>query len=181
MLTKSYSTGDQDDKTSFLNLYKSLYQDLYRYGYRLSKDKDITKDAIQQMFFELWSKEDRFKSVERIKPYLIKYLHRKILKELSVKKNSSNTSSITFQKTEESYESVLIKNQNDAEVKNSIKSALKCLSKRQKEIIELRFMNGHSFAEIGEILGLQHRTLYNLLHNAMKVLREKVSKKSLFS
>ncbi|MFZ1805769.1 MAG: sigma-70 family RNA polymerase sigma factor [Cyclobacteriaceae bacterium] len=174
MLVKSYSRLDSDEKVVFLNLYKSLYQDLYRYGYRLSKDKDITKDAIQQMFFELWSKEDRFKSVERIKPYLIKYLHRKIIKEITVRNLTSTANTQILQKSEESYESILIKNQNDAELSNSIKVAVKCLSKRQKEIIELRFMNGHSFTEIGEMLGLQHRTLYNLLYNAIKILREKV-------
>lgn len=179
MLTKSYSSGEPDEKVVFLNLYKSLYQDLYRYGYRLSKDKDITKDAIQQMFFELWSKEDRFKSVERIKPYLIKYLHRKILKGISVRNSISGVNNHFFQKTEESYESIMIRNQSDAELSNSIKIALKCLTKRQKEIIELRFMNGYSFSEIGEILGLQHRTLYNLLHSGIKILREKVKIKDI--
>lgn len=179
MLAKSYSSREPDEKLVFLNLYKSLYQGLYRYGYRLSKDKDITKDAIQQMFFELWSKEDRFKSVESIKPYLIKYLHRKILKEISVRNATVTTNTQLYQQTEDSYESILIKNQNDAELSNSIKSALKCLTKRQKEIIELRFMNGHSFTEIGEILGLQHRTLYNLLHSAIKTLRETVKIKGL--
>jgi len=179
MLAKSYSSGEPDEKVVFLNLYKTLYQDLYRYGYRLSKDKDITKDAIQQMFFELWSKEDRFKSVERIKPYLIKYLHRKILKEISVRNVTTTTNPQVLQRSEDSYESILIKNQNDDEIRNSIKTALKSLSKRQKEIIELRFMNGHSFSEIGEILGLQHRTLYNLLHSAIKTLREKVKVKGL--
>ncbi|HRK54422.1 MAG TPA: sigma-70 family RNA polymerase sigma factor [Cyclobacteriaceae bacterium] len=179
MLAKSYSSEEPDEKVVFLNLYKSLYQDLYRYGYRLSKDKDITKDAIQQMFFELWSKEDRFKSVERIKPYLIKYLHRKILKEISVRNASSSTNAQFFQKTEESYESILIKNQSEEELSNSIKAALKCLTKRQKEIIELRFMNGHTFSEIGEMLGLQHRTLYNLLHGGIKTLREKVKIKDI--
>ncbi|MBZ0246716.1 MAG: sigma-70 family RNA polymerase sigma factor [Cyclobacteriaceae bacterium] len=179
MLAKSYSSGEPDEKIVFLNLYKSLYQGLYRYGYRLSRDKDITKDAIQQMFFELWSKEDRFKSVERIKPYLIKYLHRKILKEISVRNASSTANTQMLPKPVESYESILIRNQSDAELSNSIKAALKCLTKRQKEIIELRFMNGHSFTEIGEMLGLQHRTLYNLLHSAIKTLREKVKIKGL--
>lgn len=179
MLAKSYNSGESDETVVFLNLYKSLYQDLYRYGYRLSRDKDITKDSIQQMFFELWSKEDRFKSVEKIRPYLLKYLHRKILREITIKNNSTKHSYLDNQNTQESYETILIKNQNSDELRSSLKSALKSLSKREKEIIELRFMNGLSFTEIGTILGLQHRTLYNLLHNAIKILRTKVKIKGL--
>jgi RNA polymerase sigma-70 factor (ECF subfamily) len=40
------------DKDAFLALYESHYQALFCYGFSLSKDKELTKDCIQELFLE---------------------------------------------------------------------------------------------------------------------------------
>ena len=42
---------------------------------------------------------------------------------------------------------------------------------RQKEIIRLRYFDTVSFKDIADQTGLSERTVYNILHNAIKVLR----------
>jgi len=42
---------------------------------------------------------------------------------------------------------------------------------RQKEIIRLRYFDTVSFKDIADQTGLSERTVYNTLHNAIKVLR----------
>jgi len=43
---------------------------------------------------------------------------------------------------------------------------------RQKEIIRLRYFDAVSFKDIADQTGLSERTIYNTLHNAIKVLRD---------
>ncbi len=153
---------------------------LYRHGLYLSGDKELTKECIQQMFFELWRKADRFAEVNSFKPYLKKYLERKIYAELRERRDHSFSVPANDQRSvDESYESLLIRNQNHSEVLESLNGAIKCLSKRQMQLIELRFLKGLTFDEMGEMLGIEHRTMYNQLHSAINLLRQKVKLSSL--
>lgn len=172
MLISSYDIDDSDDGIYFLKVYKTYYQDLYRYGYRISRDKEITKDCIQQMFMELWSKKDRFTLVIKLKPYLIKYLQRKLIKEISKKSIRYDSIPESISLSEEPFESILIQNQRSQELKDSLKSAMLSLTKRQMQIVELRYIEGYTFDEIAQKFGVQHRTIYNQLHTAIKILRE---------
>ena len=180
-MTTPYDTDGSDDRTYFLKVYKTYYQDLYQYGYRFSRDKEITKDCIQQMFMELWSKEDCFLSVTKLKPYLIKYLQRKLLKEISKKGISYNSIAESINLSEESFESILIKNQQSQELRDSLKTAMLSLTKRQIQIVELRYIEGYSFDEIAQKYGVQHRTVYNQLHTAIKILRENLISSNSFT
>ena len=77
------------NEASFIKLYKKYYQDLFRFGMRISYDTDLTKDCIQDMFSNLWIKRDTLNEVLYVKAYLFKYisrlLHNKIQKDIKSK------------------------------------------------------------------------------------------------
>ncbi len=182
MLAQKYNAEmPNDEEALFLEVYKNNYQVLFRYGLYISRDRELTKECIQQMFFELWRKPDRFAGVKSFKPYLKKYLERKICAELGKRKANSfiiNPGDPLL--VDQSYETLLIKNQSSRELTRTLHAALECLTKRQLELVELRFMKGLSFDEMGKLLGIEHRTMYNQLHNAITILREKVKLRSVF-
>jgi len=181
VLAKKYDKEESEKEIVFLEIYRNYYQVLYRHGLFICRDKELTKECIQQMFFELWRKADRFEEVKSPKPYLKKYLERKIYSELRQRKDHSFTISASDTRiVDECYETLLINNQSSSEVLKSLEAAIKCLSKRQMQLIELRFMKGLSFDEIGELLDIEHRTMYNQVHSAISILREKVKLVSLF-
>lgn len=182
MLAKKYHREVADhEEVVFLDIYKNHYQVLFRHGFHISRDKELTKECIQQMFFELWRREDRFGQVNSIEPYLKKCLERKLYSELRTRKNHSfSIYSSDPRNVDECYETLLIKNQTSHELTKSLDTAMKCLTKRQMQLIELRFMKGLSFDEMGKLLGIEHRTMYNQLHSAITILREKVKLRSIF-
>jgi RNA polymerase sigma factor (sigma-70 family) len=57
-------------------------------------------------------------------------------------------------------------------MKKRLQKALNQLSPRQKEIIRLRYFDTVAFKDISDQTGLSERTVYNTLHNAIKVLRD---------
>ena len=168
-----WSALKKGDENAFLQIYENVYQELYAYGFRVSGHKELTKDTIHQVFLELWSQREKLNDVSAIKPYLITYLRRKLLKELSVSGAPPvNDFDDYLLETQHSYEDLLIKNQSNRDMKDRLQKALDTLTKKQLEIIKLKFYEGMSYDEIGQVTNLQRRTIYNHLHQAIKILRD---------
>ncbi len=76
---------------------------------------------------------------------------------------------------ESSYEDLLIAFQNTEEKKEKLARALNNLTKKQIEIIRLKFFENLSYAEIAAKTSLTTRTVYNTIYEAIRNLREDVS------
>jgi RNA polymerase sigma factor (sigma-70 family) len=61
-----------------------------------------------------------------------------------------------------------------------MRQALSGLSKRQQEVIYLRFYVDADIDEIAEIMGLNRQSVYNLLHEGLKKLKKSSGKPSRF-
>jgi len=71
-----------------------------------------------------------------------------------------------------SYETLLVAFQLSEEKKENLREALKKLTKKQLEIIRLKFFENLSYAEIAARTSLKQRTVYNLIYEALRQLRE---------
>jgi len=69
------------NESSFIYIYQNYFDKLYNYGLRITKDEDLVKDAIQDLFIELRKKRSHLGKTDSIKFYLFKCLKRKIIKE----------------------------------------------------------------------------------------------------
>ena len=165
----------QGDKDAFLRIYESHYQILFRYGFSITCDKEITKDCIQEMFLELWNTKGTVNSVQNVRSYLCTWLRRRISRfQAKYQDNLSDVSSAAFQDTESSYEELLIAFQETEEKKDKLRRALDNLTKKQLELIKLKFFENLSYAEISAKTSLQVRTIYNTIHTAIEKLREQI-------
>jgi RNA polymerase sigma factor (sigma-70 family) len=73
-----------------------------------------------------------------------------------------------------SYEHALIINQQQQEQKEKIKAALEQLTRRQKQALALKFFDELSYTEIAGIMSLSHQSVYNLIHRALEILKNKL-------
>jgi RNA polymerase sigma factor (sigma-70 family) len=163
----------EGDQNAFLNIYNYYYPSLFRYGFCLSKDKELTKDCIQELFLELWNKSATVnKNVQDIRAYLFTWLRRKINKAIltSVQQNQKRVF-LAEENQEPSYEELLIAFQNDETKKQKLKEALRCLTKKQLEVIKLKYFDNLSYEEIACKTSLASRTVYNIIYEALRRLR----------
>ena len=163
------------DKDAFLALYESHYQALFCYGFSLSKDKELTKDCIQELFLEIWNTRSSLnEDVKNAKSYLFTWLRRKISRELlrrtKIKFSDELTEEFSF--TQSSYEELLIAFQQSEEKKEQLRIALEKLTKKQLEIIKLKFFDNLSYRAIATKTSLTPRTIYNLIYEGIRELRE---------
>jgi RNA polymerase sigma factor (sigma-70 family) len=61
-----------------------------------------------------------------------------------------------------------------------MRKVLASLSRRQQEVIYLRFYVDADLEEIAEIMSLNRQSVYNLLHDALKKLKKLSGKPSRF-
>ncbi|MEP6710897.1 MAG: sigma-70 family RNA polymerase sigma factor [Ferruginibacter sp.] len=174
----------QGNEAAFLNIYHEHYNVLFAYGFSLTCDKELTKDCIQEMFLELWTTRTSVtKEVHNIRSYLFTWLRRKISRtqSRSIKEKSGERSSEGFEQNESSYEEILIAFHESEEKKEKISRALRHLTKKQLEIIRLKFFENLSYDEIAVKTALTTRTVYNHIYLAVQKLREEMNLAHVFN
>lgn len=165
----------EGNKNAFLSIYRQNYKYLFSYGFSLCTDKELTKDCIHEMFLELWNKRSSSGfDVLNVRSYLFTWLRRKISRAqlLAKKEKSLEEYSYVNDNFENSYEDLLIAFQETEEKKEKLRRGLKNLTKKQLEIIRLKFFENLSYDEISEKTSLTTRTVYNTIYQAISRLRE---------
>jgi hypothetical protein len=60
----------ENGQDALVDLYEQLYFHLVSYGVRNCGDTEITKDAINDMFLEIWDQRHKLPEVSNVKSYL---------------------------------------------------------------------------------------------------------------
>ncbi|SKB62831.1 RNA polymerase sigma factor [Daejeonella lutea] len=163
------------DKQALFNLYNDMYFHLIRFGLKLTGDDELVKDSINQLFLNLWDKKDKLTDVSNVRSYLFSVLRNTIIDEL--KHSGKVDEAIRRRLLEEEldelpYEEIIIRVQNDEELKAKLQLAIKKLTPRQIELIQLRFFEGMSYEQIANTTSQSVKTAYNTIYDAVKMLRK---------
>jgi RNA polymerase sigma factor (sigma-70 family) len=155
------------------NLYRTLYFDLFNYGIHISGDTEITRDAINDIFLEIWEKRTILPEVSNVKSYLFTYLRRKIfavIRRAGKSQVATRAFSASYPGHEDSFEEHLVEKQLLHEVKLKVSLALEKLTDRQKQLVQLRYFESLTVEDIARKTGLSAKTVYNTIYNVLKVL-----------
>ncbi|GAB4012558.1 sigma-70 family RNA polymerase sigma factor [Spirosoma migulaei] len=169
VLWQRFRTGDT---IAFDQLVQRYYQTLFRYGIRLDADDEYVKDCIQDVFVELWQRRNTVNETEFVKFYLLKSLRRRIFRGRA--KWGSNWEALEenyFFEVEFSIEAQLITQEVSRDQVQQLEALLNKLSRRQKEVIFLKFYQNLTHEQIGEVMSLNRQSVYNILHEALQKLR----------
>lgn len=164
--------GEQE---ALVGLYEQLYFYLLNYGIRTCGDSERTRDAINDVFLELWDRRLQLPEVANIRSYLLTYLRRKIFSDIREDRKRTQAAGNLFHSTEGfelSYEECIVAMQASDEVKEKVRRAMATLTPRQKELVQLRFFDGLSMEEVGRKAGITTKTAYNTLAAALKSLSD---------
>jgi RNA polymerase sigma factor (sigma-70 family) len=162
----------EGDKDVFTYIYRKYATELYRYGIKICPDPILVEDVLQEVFCRLWDLKNDISIDRSIKFYLFSTFRRELVKQAS---KQSNTASLCHQnltpQLEYSLQEILIENQITLESNQKMEKAMDALSKRQKEAIYLKYIEGLSYEEISKLMNIQVPSLYNLIFKALKFLK----------
>jgi RNA polymerase sigma factor (sigma-70 family) len=177
-LWNEFRKGNAD---AFGELIRVHYQDLFNYGTRFTKDEELVKDCIQDLFLQLWMTRLSISETSFVKYYLLKSLRHKLCRAIGRSKHQHSWEELQFEALFNGappFEYQLVREEQLAELARKMRKALAGLSKRQQEVIYLRFYMDADIEEIAEIMTLNRQSVYNLLHDALKKLRKLSYKKA---
>lgn len=165
---------EQNDEEALASLMGMYYDNLYNYAARFTKDEGLIKDCIQEVFISLWQRRQTAGSILSPKYYFLRAVKNKILKAIhrNIKKATSGELQDGYDFFHEfSIEQVIIEKQVSEEKAEKIRNILSQLSKRQKEIVYLKYYQYLDHTQIAELMNISTQSVYNLLHEAIHKLR----------
>jgi len=166
-----FKAGDQE---AFAVLYNHHVNALYNYGIKLCKDKDFVKDALQDLFLELFLNRDKIRiSPEHLKFYLLLALKRNLIKKLKAGRKISHefNDSLDFE-PQYSIEFQIMEQEKDEEINRKVSDAIRQLPPKQKEAIYLRYNESLEYEEIAAILEITVESVRKQVCRALKTVRE---------
>jgi len=171
MLWNRFRNGDRE---AFGQLAGEYYRALYNYGLRLSADKSFVSDCIQELFLELWERRSFLSGTNFVKTYLLRALRHKIIKESIRLRRFQEPGELDFLTANApSIESDIVQGEQERLQFRQLNEILDQLTKRQQEIIYLRFYQDLEYDEISDIMSLTRQSVANLLHRTLKDIRSK--------
>jgi RNA polymerase sigma factor (sigma-70 family) len=179
-LWNEYRGGNAD---AFGALVRVHYPDLFHYGTRFTRDAELVKDCLQDLFLELWINRETISETSFVKYYLLKSLRRKLSRRIGRSRYTGSWEELHFETLfagSPGVETSIIREEGLLELARKMRSALSGLSKRQQEVVYLRFYVDADIEEIAEIMSVNRQSVYNLLHDALKKLKKLSGKPSRF-
>ncbi|EDM34209.1 putative RNA polymerase sigma factor [Pedobacter sp. BAL39] len=168
MLGQGESRQIRDAYTEVINRYS---KNLFDFGIRFCQDDDVVKDAIQQLFLDLWNKGFDLGQRDTLKAYLFKAIRNRVLREQAKwNKNQPLNDEHDFM-LEFDIEHQMIAEATDLLLAEKVKCLLNTLPSRQREIIYLRFYEDLDIVQISDVMSINRQSAHNLLQKAYQKIR----------
>ena len=170
-LWKQFKEGDRH---ALGQLAAYHYRSLFGYGEKFSKDPEFVRDCIQDLFLGLWERRSFISETLFVRSYLLKSLRNTIIDESIRLKRFRGAGDLSFDtdSTDAGIELLIIEKEHHDQQITYLENAIKQLTKRQQEIIYLRFYQGLSNQQTAEVMGLGYQSVANLLYRTLKEIKE---------
>lgn len=159
---------EEGESSAFDELYYLLSDKLFRYVLSRIRDRDKSKDILQDIFVDLWKSLQRFsyKSDAQFYGFVFTITKRKISRFIEDEKKRSYIS-IDMQENLFEEDSPVYVDDNTELIKNCVD----ILKEKYADIIILRYWSGLSFGEISKMLGINEEAARVRHHRALSMLR----------
>ncbi|MGV3557925.1 RNA polymerase sigma factor [Larkinella arboricola] len=164
----------EGDRSAFEALLRIYYQPLYEYGTKFLKDRDQLKDCLHDLLVNLWERRAFLNDTPNLKLYLFKAFRHQIFK---TKQKAGQLVNLPDgedgePEADDYAESLIIQDESSREKQFRVQHLIGRLTKRQREILHLKFYENLSNEQVADILGISRPAVANLLYQTLKQFRE---------
>lgn len=165
---------------AFSEIYNEFVDVLFTYGTKISPDRELVKDAIQDLFIDLYRYNNNLRKPESLEFYLFKALKRLLIKRMSKQQRLAGriTSEAVFS-MQFDLEAEMIEEDSQERKMRLLQDMLKALDPQKRELLFLKFNSGLSYQEIGTLMDMNPETAKKQVYRMLSALREKFSERFL--
>jgi RNA polymerase sigma-70 factor (family 1) len=162
-----YRISSNNDEQAFQQLFNIYANGLLRFTFSILKNKELSEEAVSDVFFKIWLQRSRIAEIENFKAYLFTTSRNISLNYLDKEKRKKVVSlddiSVTLPIDEICPESDMI----SRELKEAVGRAIEHLPERCKLIYSLAKIEQLKYKEIAEILDISVKTIDHQLSIAI--------------
>lgn len=162
------------NKSAWLTIVKRYEKALYNYALRMVNNRADAMDLLQDIFIALFRNLQSFRGDGSFRGWLFKIAHYRCLEFYRRKRPMQSLDDVPEQEDEDSAtcpEQQLFSKQ----ASGSLVAAMKLLPVKQKLVVELKFFQQCTFAEIAHQLGISTNTAKSQLYSALDKLKLQLS------
>lgn len=177
-LLKKIKTGD---RPAFMILYERYWNDLYRFVFVRTKDKEAAEELLQNLWISILENNVIVQTDdnESAKGYLLRHLHYRVIDYFNSHKKVSSTISIdesenSIDITDTEYFEILEEHE-ISDLFAMIDEVVSQLPITEQKVYDMRIRQNKSVDETAEALGISNKTVSNKLSKAIGEIREQLN------
>jgi RNA polymerase sigma-70 factor (family 1) len=162
------------DEAAFTALYRHYSGPLYINFLRMVKDEAIAEEIIQDLFSRIWLKRETINIEKNFSAYLYRTgynlvmdFYRKVKRDQVLYDKFRQVATENYSHIEE------ILHLKDSQA--LISKALDTLPPQQRKVFELCRIEGHTYKEVAELLGISHHTVKEYFVKANQAIRKYIT------
>lgn len=169
------------DRFAFSEIYEEFADVLFAYGIKITSDRELVKDCIQDLFYNIYRYNIKLQQPEYLEFYLFRSLKNDLIRKV---KNKNQQSSLTDENVV-LFDLKFLAEQDNQEPETdelrieALRKILQTISPQKREMLFLKFSTGLNYAEIGEIVGMKADAVKKQVYRTLDDLRDRFGEKLL--
>jgi len=170
IIWRNFKDGSND---AFEKIYNEYIDVLFRYGTKISRNEELVKDCIQQLFLELYTSRKNLSDPANIEFYLLKALKRIIIHRETRENLYSGyqDSALSSFEIELDIENRIVTSEREQSKLEFLNKILSSLPSEKKELLFLKFYSGLNNQQIGNLTGIKADTVQKQIIRILKKLQ----------
>jgi len=162
-----------DNEGAFGEIYHRYKAALYIHAFNLLRDREESKDVLQQVFTTLWTNRKGFELRSHLSGYLYTAVRNTIFKIIAHKEVESKyiSSIANFMSKQECITDYRVREEMLAAI---IEKEIAELPDKMREVFELSRKENLTLKQIAVTLNISEKTVKNQINNALKILKPKL-------
>lgn len=168
----------EGNRSALSHLFRQYYPLLYEYGIKLCRHRELTEDAIQEVFVNLWRRRDQLPRVQSVRSYLLISIRNHLLNQLKgPRQNQENMEGVQDYLPDDAFspEEMLLIRENASTLRSVLFQAFQQIPPRLREALFLKVYAEMSYREIAPIMGVSPQVARNYVSEAYRRLYELLS------
>lgn len=159
--------------------YRDHLDALYAYALHMGFDEQTAMDAIHDLFYKLCTRDTSIDNYENLRFYLFRSLRNRLIdlrrsrrEFMALEVNEQLDATDPPFHLEVTVEDIMILEEEKEAIRKKVEYMLEGLTRRQREIIFLRYIHEYSYEEIAEIMQISVESCRNLLSRTITRLKD---------
>lgn len=159
------SGGQYYMKDEFIELYRGVYKDLYKYALYILGNREDAEDTVSETVVDAYAGFEKLRDKGAFKSWIFKILSIKCKMKLKGYVNKSVC-------LDETLDSQVYKDAEDVVGRVDLQTAFSKLDDRERQIIALSVIAGYEGEEVSKLMNMNHNTVRTVKSRALEKMRK---------